>query len=88
MAQHSLPGTGTETPVAPAQRKRFRVHHLAEHKEAGRKLTMLTAYDTITGRIFDDAGVDLLLVGDSAGDNVLGHENTIPVTLDEMVGAS
>jgi 3-methyl-2-oxobutanoate hydroxymethyltransferase len=90
MAQHSLPGSGTgaETPVAPAQRKRFRVHHLAEHKEAGRKLTMLTAYDTITGRIFDDAGVDLLLVGDSAGDNVLGHENTIPVTLDEMVVAA
>jgi 3-methyl-2-oxobutanoate hydroxymethyltransferase len=67
------------------KRKRFRVQHLIEHKEAGRKLTMLTAYDTITGRIFDAAGIDMLLVGDSAGDNVLGYENTIPVTLDEMI---
>ena len=84
MAQHSLPGS---TP-SPAERKRFRVHHLIEHKMTGRKLTMLTAYDTITGRIFDAAGVDLLLVGDSMGDNVLGYENTIPVTLDEMVVAA
>ncbi|SNS46610.1 3-methyl-2-oxobutanoate hydroxymethyltransferase [Micrococcales bacterium KH10] len=65
--------------------KKFRVHHLAQAKEQGRKLTMLTAYDSITARIFDAAGIDMLLVGDSMGDNVLGHPNTIPVTLDEMI---
>lgn len=84
MDQHPLPGSAP----APTPRKRFRVQHLIEHKAAGRKLTMLTAYDTITGRIFDAAGVDMLLVGDSMGDNVLGYENTIPVTLDEMIVAA
>lgn len=69
-------------------RKRVRVHHLTEAKAAGEKLTMLTAYDSPTARIFDAAGVDMLLVGDSAGDNMLGHANTIPVTLDEMVLAT
>lgn len=64
---------------------RVRVHHLAQAKAEGRKITMLTAYDAITARIFDAAGVDLLLVGDSIGDNVLAHPNTIPVTLDEMI---
>lgn len=97
MAEHALPSTpGPSTPPsAPAgtagavpSRKRFRVHHLAEHKAAGTKLTMLTAYDSITGRIFDEAGIDLILVGDSMGDNVLGHATTIPVTLDELVVAS
>ena len=65
--------------------KRVRVHHLREAKERGEKLTMLTAYDAITARIFDAAGVDLLLVGDSMGNTVLGGETTLPVTLDEIV---
>ncbi|GAA2246809.1 3-methyl-2-oxobutanoate hydroxymethyltransferase [Rarobacter faecitabidus] len=69
----------------PAPVKRVRVHHLAQAKHEGRRITMLTAYDSITARIFDAAGVDALLVGDSLGDNVLGHANTIPVTLDEMI---
>lgn len=91
MVQQPAPGSqpaAANPPAAPPVRKRFRVQHLLEHKAAGRKLTMLTAYDTITGRIFDAAGVDMLLVGDSMGDNVLGYENTIPVTLDEMVVAA
>lgn len=67
--------------------KPVRVHHLREAKAAGRKLTMLTAYDAVTARIFDAAGVDLLLVGDSIGDNMLGHRNTLPVTMDEMIVA-
>lgn len=69
----------------PAKPRRVRVHHLREAKERGEKITMLTAYDAPTARIFDEAGTDVLLVGDSLGDNFYGYANTIPVTLDEMV---
>ena len=48
---------------------------------------MLTAYDAVTARIFDSAGIDMLLVGDSIGDNMLGHSSTIPVTMDELIPA-
>lgn len=80
--------TGIPTTSEVPARKRFRVQDFARFKAEGRKLTMLTAYDGITARIFDRAGVDLLLVGDSIGNNMLGYENTIPVTLDEMVVAT
>jgi 3-methyl-2-oxobutanoate hydroxymethyltransferase len=53
--------------------------------ESNRKITCLTAYDYPTARLLDDAGVDILLVGDSLGMVVLGYENTLPVTVDEMV---
>ncbi|WP_448061039.1 3-methyl-2-oxobutanoate hydroxymethyltransferase [Cellulomonas hominis] len=65
--------------------QRVRVHHLAAAKERGEKLTMLTAYDAATARIFDEAGIDLLLVGDSIGNTMLGHDTTIPVTVDELI---
>lgn len=65
--------------------RRVRVHHLREAKERGEKITMLTAYDAPTARVFDEAGTDVLLVGDSLGDNFYGYANTLPVTLDEMV---
>jgi len=67
--------------------RRVRVQHLRAAKENGERLTMLTAYDLPTARIFDAAGVDMLLVGDSYGDNMLGHDSTIPVTLEEMLPA-
>jgi 3-methyl-2-oxobutanoate hydroxymethyltransferase len=54
-------------------------------KEQGKKITMLTAYDTPFARILDQAGVDILLVGDSVGSVVAGYPNTLPVTVDEMV---
>lgn len=73
-------------PGVPVPR-RFRVHHLRQSKERGEPLTMLTAYDAVTARIFDEAGIDLLLVGDSIGDNMLAHASTIPVTVDEMIPA-
>ncbi|GIG37805.1 3-methyl-2-oxobutanoate hydroxymethyltransferase [Cellulomonas pakistanensis] len=74
------------TPASPAAApRRVRVHHLAEAKARGEKLTMLTAYDFATARIFDDAGIDLLLVGDSIGNTMLGHASPIPVTVDEMI---
>ena len=65
--------------------RRVRVHHLREAKERGERITMLTAYDVPTARIFDEAGTDVLLVGDSVGDNFLGYASTIPVTVDQMV---
>lgn len=72
---------------AAAPPRRVRVHHLAEAKERGEALTMLTAYDALTARIFDEAGIDMLLVGDSIGDNMLAHDSTIPVTVDELIPA-
>jgi 3-methyl-2-oxobutanoate hydroxymethyltransferase len=80
----ATPGTPASPAAAPAPR-RVRVHHLAEAKERGERLTMLTAYDFATARIFDDAGIDLLLVGDSIGNTMLGHASPIPVTVDEMI---
>jgi 3-methyl-2-oxobutanoate hydroxymethyltransferase len=56
-------------------------------KERGEKLVCLTAYDYPTGRIVDEAGVDIILVGDSAGNVVFGYGNTVPVTLEEMIHA-
>jgi 3-methyl-2-oxobutanoate hydroxymethyltransferase len=65
--------------------KRFTIADLAAWKKAGKRWAMLTSYDSVTASVFDEAGVPVLLVGDSAGNNFLGHENTIPVTVDEMV---
>jgi 3-methyl-2-oxobutanoate hydroxymethyltransferase len=58
---------------------------LAEHKAHGEKLVMVTAYDHPGARLADAAGVDLILVGDSAADNVLGYDSTVPVTVDELL---
>jgi 3-methyl-2-oxobutanoate hydroxymethyltransferase len=58
---------------------------IAAMKKSGEKIAVLTAYDYMTARLLDAAGVDMMLVGDSAAMVVLGHENTLPVTLDEMV---
>ncbi len=66
----------------------MRVHHLAAAKNDGAKLVMLTAYDAVTARVLDAAGTDLLLVGDSIGNVMLGHDSTLPVELDEMVVAT
>lgn len=65
--------------------RRVRVHHLRDAKARGERITMLTAYDALTARVFDEAGTDVLLVGDSLGNVLLGHETTVPVTVDQMV---
>jgi len=65
-----------------------RVHHLAAAKNDGVKLVMLTAYDAVTAQVLDAAGTDLLLVGDSIGNVMLGHDSTLPVELEEMVVAT
>ncbi len=54
-------------------------------KEKGKKIVMLTAYDAPTARILSDVGVDIILVGDSVGNSLLGYESTIPVTLDDII---
>jgi len=65
--------------------KLVRTAHLKEFKQAGRKFSCLTSYDHMTAAIFDEAGIDVLLVGDSAADNSLGYTSTLPVTVDEMI---
>jgi len=66
-------------------RKKVTVRTLQRKKDAGEKITMLTAYDWPTARLVDAAGIDIILVGDSVGNNVLGYENTLPVTMEEMI---
>jgi 3-methyl-2-oxobutanoate hydroxymethyltransferase len=65
--------------------KRVTTHQLQEMKNRGEKITMLTAYDFSIGKILDGAGIDVLLVGDSASNVIAGHETTLPITLDQMI---
>jgi 3-methyl-2-oxobutanoate hydroxymethyltransferase len=65
--------------------KRVTTHILQEMKNRGEKISCLTAYDFSMGRIVDAAGVDLILVGDSASNVMAGHETTLPITLDQMI---
>lgn len=65
--------------------KLVRTAHLKEFKEAGRKFSCLTSYDHMTAGIFDEAGIDVILVGDSAADNSLGYSSTLPITVEEMI---
>ncbi|MDG1346618.1 MAG: 3-methyl-2-oxobutanoate hydroxymethyltransferase, partial [Crocinitomicaceae bacterium] len=65
--------------------KRVTTHTLQEMKSAGVKISMLTGYDYSMARIIDTAGIDVILVGDSASNVMAGHETTLPITLDEMI---
>ncbi|CCG02954.1 3-methyl-2-oxobutanoate hydroxymethyltransferase [Blastococcus saxobsidens] len=64
---------------------RVRIHHLQQAKARGEKWAMLTAYDTYSAAIFEEAGIPVLLVGDSAGNVVLGHASTVAVTVDDLL---
>ncbi len=65
--------------------KRVTTHTLQSMKAEGEKISMLTAYDFSMARIVDEAGMDIILVGDSASNVIAGHETTLPITLDQMI---
>ena len=69
----------------PERTKPIRAPDLKERKRRGEKIAMLTAYDATMARLLDRAGIDVLLVGDSLGMVILGHETTVPVTLEETI---
>lgn len=90
--QPSPYGTGTrqgsaqpQTPASPQPAGRVRIRHLQDYKQQGVKWAMLTSYDQLSAGIFDEAGIPVLLVGDSAANNVYGYETTLPVTVDELI---
>ena len=65
--------------------KKVTTHQLQEMKRRGEKISMLTAYDYTMAKIIDHAGIDVILVGDSASNVMAGHETTLPITLDQMI---
>lgn len=65
--------------------KKITTHTLQKMKDAGEKISMITAYDFSFAKIFDAAGIDIILVGDSASNVMAGHETTLPITLDQMI---
>ncbi|MEV7077287.1 3-methyl-2-oxobutanoate hydroxymethyltransferase [Streptomyces sp. NPDC093516] len=78
------PSDGGKTLYGGKGTRRITVRDIAAAKERGEKWPMLTAYDAMTASVFDEAGIPVMLVGDSAGNCHLGYETTVPVTLDEM----
>lgn len=78
-------GSGPAASSAPVTHKRIRTHHLREMKQRGEKFTMLTAYEQYAAQTFDEAGIEVLLVGDSASNNVYANETSLPVTVDELI---
>lgn len=91
MSENSVYGAAPSAPVSgeaatsSPRRRITRVHHLAQMKSEGEKWSMLTAYDYSSARIFDDAQIPVLLVGDSAANVVYGYDTTIPVSIDELL---
>jgi 3-methyl-2-oxobutanoate hydroxymethyltransferase len=87
MSETTAPYGGGTASAADAAKpgRRVRTHHLREMKERGEKWAMLTAYDMYTAATFDEAGIPVLLVGDSASNNVYGNETSLPVTVDELI---
>lgn len=87
------PTSGAEQPApygtgpAPQAKTagRIRIHHLQQAKDEGKRFAMLTAYEQYTAEIFDEAGIEVLLIGDSASNNVYGNETSLPVTVDELL---
>jgi 3-methyl-2-oxobutanoate hydroxymethyltransferase len=80
--------TALNRPTSDAAGKpvgRIRTHHLQQAKDNGERFAMLTAYDQYMAEIFDEAGIDVLLVGDSASNNVFGNETSLPITVDELL---
>jgi 3-methyl-2-oxobutanoate hydroxymethyltransferase len=86
MSEETAPyGTGPARAEGAAAIKRIRTHHLREMKQRGERFAMLTAYEQYAAQTFDEAGIEVLLVGDSASNNVYGNETSLPVTVDELI---
>ncbi|MFC7450628.1 3-methyl-2-oxobutanoate hydroxymethyltransferase [Rhodococcus daqingensis] len=84
MSENTAPyGSAPAQPAA--KRTKIRTHHLQAMKAEGERWAMLTAYDYSTARIFDEAGIPVLLVGDSAANVVYGYDTTVPITIDELI---
>jgi 3-methyl-2-oxobutanoate hydroxymethyltransferase len=83
MSEQTVYGAHPSSHAVP--RTKTRIHHLQKMKAEGQKWSMLTAYDYSTARIFDDAGIPVLLVGDSAANVVYGYDTTVPVSVDELI---
>jgi 3-methyl-2-oxobutanoate hydroxymethyltransferase len=77
-------GTGPAAGERDKPVKRVRIPYLHELKRRGEPWPMLTAYDMYAAELFDEAGIPVLLVGDSASNNVYGYETSLPVTVDEL----
>src|SRR5689334_8247720 len=71
--------------AAKKEIRKITTHQLQEMKIRGEKISMLTAYDYSMARLIDSAGIDVILVGDSASNVMAGHETTLPITLDQMI---
>ncbi|MET1020860.1 MAG: 3-methyl-2-oxobutanoate hydroxymethyltransferase [Arthrobacter sp.] len=84
-AEPAQPAAATGPDAARKPAARIRTHHLHQAKLNGERFAMLTAYDQYTAEIFDQAGIEVLLVGDSASNNVFGNETSLPVTVDELI---
>jgi 3-methyl-2-oxobutanoate hydroxymethyltransferase len=80
-AQAQSPSSEPAAKRAP----KVRIHHLQQAKNDGTHFAMLTAYEQYTAEIFDQAGIEVLLIGDSASNNVFGNETSLPVTVDELL---
>ncbi|HEY5857604.1 MAG TPA: 3-methyl-2-oxobutanoate hydroxymethyltransferase [Aldersonia sp.] len=79
-----MPLYGAAAPKSATKRK-TRVHHLQQMKTEGERWAMLTAYDYSSAQIFEEAGIPVLLVGDSAANVVYGYDTTVPITIDELI---
>src|SRR6516165_5986197 len=83
MSEQNVYGANSSAHTKPLTK--IRTHHLQKMKAEGHKWAMLTAYDYSTARIFDEAGIPVLLVGDSAANVVYGYDTTVPVSIDELI---
>lgn len=83
MSEQNVYGASTAGPSRPLTK--IRTHHLQKMKAEGHKWAMLTVYDYSTARVFDEAGIPVLLVGDSAANVVYGYDTTVPVSIDELI---
>lgn len=85
MSEHALYGAASDSAETAKPRTKVRTLTLQKWKSEGHKWAMLTCYDYSSARVFDDAGIPVLLVGDSAANVVYGYDTTVPITIDELI---